>query len=212
MLLIYILTKIQLNPLKLSSYLSNSFLFCIFVVLLCIVRVIRNMLLLLEICQESEVLLNASGFAAYFTIFSLIAKCWHVKYIKNSFSIPPEEKPLRVKRAGLYFLSANIFIYSGLCVLYILLLQGIFSDYTREQISLNIYIFRILGKLILTFGLVTGGIRLLKTVNYISVIKPTKLKLFVYLIIVVSVWTTLALIIMTIMLFQNRLYSTNPNM
>ena len=211
MLLIYILYKIQLSPLKLRSYLASSFLFCLFVALLCMVRIIRNTLLLLEECEESEVLLNSAGFAVYFTIFSLIAKCWHVKYIKNSFSIPCEEKSRLSKRAGLYFLYANIFIYSVLCVLYILLLQEIFSDSTRRQIALYIYIFRIIGKLILTFGLISGGIRLLKTVNNISIIKPTKLKLYVYLIIAISVWTTLSLIIFTILYFENRLYPTNPN-
>ena len=205
-LLIYILTKMRLIPLKLRSYL-----FCFFTALICVVRVIRETLLILEKYEDLEVFLNSCGFCVYFTIISLIAKTWHVKYIKNSFSIPVEEKPRLKRQAWLYFLYANIFIYSGFLVLCILLLQEVFSKFTHDQISLNIYIFRILGKLILTFGLTTGGIRLLKTINSIYNIKPAKLRLYVYLNIGISVWTILPLVIYIILFLERRLYSTNPD-
>lgn len=76
LLLLYILTKIQLQPFQIKTFLRSSNVFCFFVVVLTTFRILRGTFTILQYDESYILLFNSIGFAAYFTIFSVLARCW----------------------------------------------------------------------------------------------------------------------------------------
>lgn len=106
----------------------------------------------------------------------------------------------------------NLLAYIGLFALTVLYFQDFLSDYYRSEISWYVFIYKIFCKIILTIYLVGGGLKLLKTVNHFSVVKPTKLQLYVYLVIITSILAMLVAMIVTTVVIIQQSDSSDSNM